>query len=151
MSRGHPAYPNPRSFSPSDEFIMRLPLVPSDILLKCVLRFRESIPKGHRTKMGYTSFIKNDFARQANQLTGSSTQDLLRHVSPPAGHPTLRLPLVCRFIHNRYGPVVASQLLCSQHVENSPMWQRMESLSLPGSKPPSLNSGCGSQKLILER
>ena len=110
----------PGSFSPSDEFTVRLPLVSSDVLLKCVRRFRESIPKGHRTKMGYTGFIKNDFARQANQLMGSSTQDLLRHVSPPAGHPTLRLPLVCRFIHNRYGPVVASQLLCSQHVENSP-------------------------------
>ena len=66
----------PESFLSSNEFFVRLPLVSSDVLLRCVQRFRESIPKGHRTKTGYINFIKNDFAQQTNKLMGSSTQDL---------------------------------------------------------------------------
>jgi len=73
----------PESFLSSDEFFVRLPLVSSGVLLSCVQRFQESIPKKHRTRADYINFIENDFTQQVNQLMGSSTQDLLRRVSPP--------------------------------------------------------------------
>ena len=46
-----------------DKVFARLSLVSGDIPLSCVWRFRESIPNGHRTKMGYIVLIKEDLAQ----------------------------------------------------------------------------------------
>ena len=104
----------------SNEPFARLPLLPRDTLSKCIQRFRERIPKGYRTKADYVRLIRDDFSQQTNRLIQSSTPDLLRLVSPPADHSTPRLSLVCQVIHDRYGVVVASQLLCSPARWNPP-------------------------------
>ena len=103
-----------------DEYFMRLSLLSSEVLLTCVRRFRGTISKGERTKAGYIAIIKNDFVQQTTRLVQFSISELLQHVSLSPHHSTLRLPLVCRFIHNRYGTVIVSQLLCSLTRWNPP-------------------------------
>jgi len=102
-----------------DKFYMRLPLLSATDLLNCVLRFK-SIPRGEQMKADCVNFIKKDFAQQTSKLTQLSTSELLRYVSPSTGHSTLCFPMVCQFIHNRYGIVVASQLLSSRVRWNPP-------------------------------
>jgi hypothetical protein len=83
--------------------------------LNCARRFRETIPIGCKTKAGYIKLIQEDFVRQTHQLVLCSTPELLQQLSvpPPASDFTPRLLLICQLIHNRYGSIVASQLLCS--------------------------------------
>ena len=118
-------YPTSFLSRSSNQFFIRLPLLSCDVLLTCVRKFQECIPRGCRTKAGYINIIESDFARQTNELIRLSTTDLLQRVSvsPLACDPTLqpcRFSLVCQFIQNRYRTVVASQLLCSQARWNSP-------------------------------
>ena len=118
-------YPPSFLSHPSNGFFARLSLLSRDVLLTCVRKFRERIPKECQTKAGYVNLIESDFARQTNELIRLSNSDLLQHVSvsPLARDPTpqpCRFSLVCQFVHNRYGAVVASQLLCSQARWNPP-------------------------------
>ena len=53
----------------------------------------------------------NDFAQQSKLLVQLSTPDLLQRLLP-SDHPAPQLSLVCQFVHNRCGTIVASQLLC---------------------------------------
>ena len=108
------SYPPSFVSSSSDEPFARLSLVSRDALAKCIRRFRKSIPQGYRTKADYIDLIRDDFAEQTIQLMKLSTPDLLRSVLLPTGCLTPRLSLVCLFIHNQYGAVIASQLLSSQ-------------------------------------
>ena len=108
----HCCPPSSLSNSPSD-FFARLPLLSRNDLLNCARRFRETIPTGCRAKAGYIKLIEDDFVRQTQQLVLWSTPDLLQRVSVPASDCTPRLSLICQLIHNRYGSIVASQLLCS--------------------------------------
>ncbi|KAF9787111.1 hypothetical protein BJ322DRAFT_1186232 [Thelephora terrestris] len=115
----------PASFLCSDnKFFVRLPLLSADVLLSCVRRFRDSVPKGERTKTGYIGLIKSDYAQQTNNLVQFSAEEILRSVSSTSpnstDHSKLRFPSICRFIHNRYGTVIASQLLCSLARWNPP-------------------------------
>jgi len=116
------SYPPLFLLGSSNESFAWLPLLSCDVLLTCIQRFCESIPRGCQTKAGYINLIQSDFMQQVNQLIRSSTPHLLQRVSmtPFAGHPTPQLLLVCQFIHNWYGPVVASHLLCSRTRWNSP-------------------------------
>ena len=93
---------------------MRLPLLSRYELSSCVRKFRGSVSKGCQTKDDCINLIESDFMLQTNQLMRLSTPDLLRSlaVSPSIGESSPRLSLICRFIHNRYGTVIASQLLC---------------------------------------
>jgi len=116
------SYPASFFSSSGDEFLVRLPFLSRDVLLSCVQGFQGSVPKRSRTKAHYINLIKTDFVLQTNQLTQWSTSDLLRRVSVPpfASRPPPQLSLVCQFIHDRYGAVVASHLLCSQARWNPP-------------------------------
>jgi hypothetical protein len=115
------SYP-PSFLSNFNKFFVRFPLLSRDVLCGCVRRFRESIPKGCQTKGGYIKLIEKDFMKQTNQLMQASFSDLLQCVSTPSltDHLTPLLLLVCQIIHNRYGAVFASQLLCSQACWNPP-------------------------------
>ena len=104
----------PVSFLSSDEFFVRLPLLSRNVLWSCVRKFQECILQEHRTKAGYINLIRKDFLRQANQLMQFSTPGLLGRASPPAGHSTLHLSLVCQFVHNQYGTAISFQLLYSR-------------------------------------
>ena len=101
---------------------VRLPLLSRYELSSCVRKFRGSVSKGCRTKNDCINLIESDFMLQTNQLMRLSTPDLLRSVavSPSIGESSPRLSLICRFIHNRYGTVIASQLLCSPTRWNPP-------------------------------
>ena len=101
-------------------YFARLPLFSRDILLNCIRRFWKSIPPGCRTKADCINLIRSDFAQQTKELIQSSTPDLLRLASPHVDSSMPRLLLICRFIHNRYGAVIASQLLCTQTRWNPP-------------------------------
>ena len=106
-------YCYPTSFVSNDERIStRLQLLPSNTLLSSVRRFCVNVPSSQRAKAGLTKLIMEDFRRQVNQLVGLSTEDLCKIVSPPPNCPRLLLLLTCQFVHNRYGTVIASHLLC---------------------------------------
>jgi len=72
-------------------------------------------------KADYIRLIRDNFSQQTKQLIQSSTPDL---ASLPAGLSTPHLSLVCKIIHNRYGTVISSQLLCS--------WARWNPPEVPG-------------------
>ena len=123
----------PPSFLPSarDKSFARLPFLSQDILLTCVQRFRQNVPKGYQTKAGYVNLIQSDFTQQMNLLIRSSTSELeCLLILSLAGHPAPRLSLICQIIHECYGTVVASHLLCSQARWNPPEVAEDE-ISLP--------------------
>ena len=105
------------------EFFAHLELLSRNELSSCVWRFRESVPKGCKTKTACIKLIESDFSQQTKQLIESSTPELFGHVStsPLAGQsvPT-RFSLVCWAIHDWYGITIASQLLSSQARWNPP-------------------------------
>jgi hypothetical protein len=111
----------PQSFlsSSTTNPFQRLPLLSRDVLLRCVRRFRECVPTNCRVKADYINIIHHDFAEQTSILIQSSTADLYRLASP-ASDSNCRLLPVCQVVHNRYGNVVASQLLSSPARWNPP-------------------------------
>ena len=103
----------PMSFvSNNDKIATRLQVLSKETLLDAVRRFCTSISRGQQTKAGLTKLILDDFRRQTNELVQLSTKDICKLVSPPPRCPRLQLPLVCQFVHNRYGTAIASHLLC---------------------------------------
>jgi hypothetical protein len=56
--------------------------------------------------------LKAGSTRLINELVQLSTEDLCKPVSPPPHCPRLKLLPACQFVHNRYGPMIAPQLLC---------------------------------------
>ena len=103
----------PTSFvSNNDKRAIRLRTLPNETLLKSVRKFRASLSRGQQTKAGLTKLIVDGFGRQSNELVRLSIEALYEFVSPPLHFPKLQLPLVCQFVHSRYGAVVASHLLC---------------------------------------
>jgi len=102
----------PISFiSNSDKISTRLQVLSNNALLESIRRFRASVPSNHRTKIGLTKLIMDDFRQHTNELMRLSTEDLRKLVSPP-DCARLQLPLVCQLVRNRYGSVIASHLLC---------------------------------------
>jgi hypothetical protein len=103
----------PTSFISNDDRIStRLRVLPNDTLHDSVRGFCTSVSRGQRTKAGLTKLIMDDFRRKTSELVQLSTDDLHRLVSPPPHCSRLQLPLLCQFVHNRYGTVIASHLLC---------------------------------------
>ena len=104
----------PASFvSNNDKISTRLRVLSNDTLLDSVHRFCVSVSRGQRTKAGLIKLIMDDFGRQTKELLRLSTEDLYKLIiSPPPHCPRLQLPLVCQFVHNRYGTTIASHLLC---------------------------------------
>ena len=112
-------YP-PSFVSNNDEISTRLQVLSNNALLDSVLRFSQTIPNGQRTKAGFKKLIMDDFQQHTNELVRLSTEALYQLVSPPPHCPKIRLPLICQFVHERYGPTVASHLLCHSTRWNPP-------------------------------
>jgi hypothetical protein len=114
-------YCYPTSFvSNNDKISERLRLLSNDILLSSVCRFRVSVPSNHRTRLGLTKLIMEDFEQQVNNLVQLSNERLYEIVSPPPHCLRFQLPLACQFVHNRYGTNIAPHLLRDQTRLNPP-------------------------------
>ena len=107
-------------FSNNNEISARLQVLSCTILRDSVRRFSANIPSSQRMKASLTDLIMSDFSRQTTELVKLSTEELHKLASPPAGYPRFLLPLVCHLVHERYGPVVAPQLLCEPTRWNPP-------------------------------
>jgi len=111
----------PVSFvSNNDGVSTRLQVLTNNTLLDSVRRFCASVPSGHRTKAGLTKLITDDFQQRTNELVRLSTEDLNKLLSPPPHCPRLQFPLACQFVHDRYGSIIASHLLCHPTRWNPP-------------------------------
>ena len=73
----------------NDEIAMRLRVLSNNILLDghSFRRFRACVPNGHRTKVGLTKLIMDDFGRQANKPNIIADQGSLRTRVPSASSP----------------------------------------------------------------
>ena len=106
-------YCYPISFvSNNDERSARLRVLSNNTLLGSVHKFCVSVPSAQRTKASLLKLIMDDFRRQTNELVRLSIEELRKLVSPPAHCPRSQFPLLCQFVHNRYGSTIASHLLC---------------------------------------
>ena len=114
-------YCYPTSFvSNTDEISTRLQTLSNDTLLDSARTFSVNIPKSQRSKRGLTKFIMDDFLQRKTELVKCSVDELYKLASPLAGFPKYLLPLACQLVHKRYGPTVASQLLCESTRWNPP-------------------------------
>ena len=106
-------YCYPISFvSNNDERSTRLRVLSNNALLSSVRKFCASVTSAQRTKAGLIKLIMDDFRRQTNELVRLSVEALRELVSFPAHCPRFQFSLLCQFVHNRYGGVIAPHLLC---------------------------------------
>ena len=112
----------PTSFiSNNDGIATRLQMLSNDTLLDSVFRFCANVSRAQRTKAGLTKLIMEDFRRETNRLVQLSNEGLCEIVSPSPDCLKLKLLLASLFVHNRYGSMVASHLLCQPTRWNPPL------------------------------